>query len=81
NLRVDVDSITIFEDFVDTLEPVEGPNLPEGSLVRFTGFNFASEPNEPAPLPTLFLEIYENGIMIDRQSADLTGYVNTVALI
>lgn len=69
NLRVIVDQNTVFESFVDSGGVVEGPGLSVGKNVRFQGFYLATEPNEPAPAPTLYLDIYKNGTLVSRQTA------------
>jgi len=68
NIRVIVDDEVVFESFVDSGGAVEGPGLSVGKTVKFQGFYLATEPNEPAPSPTLYLDIYKNGVLVSRQS-------------
>jgi len=67
NLRVLVDGVIVFESFVDSNGVVQGPSLEVGKNIRFQGFYLATEPNEPAPAPILYLDIYKNGILESRQ--------------
>ena len=69
NLRVIVDDVIVFESFVDSNGVVEGPRLDVGKTVKFQSFYLASEPNEPAPAPTIYLDVYKNGVLVSRQSS------------
>jgi len=71
---------TYFENFDSTNGAIEGPSLPVGTEVEIRAFSFASEPNEPAPNPTLYLEIYKNGSLIEKLSTPL-DYINTIDVI
>jgi hypothetical protein len=79
NIRIIVDDVITVENFDSTVGAVEGPSLPTGSSVRVQSFHLASEPNEAAPDPTLYLEVYKNGVLINQQQASL-NYIDSVTL-
>lgn len=79
NIRIIIDGETYFENYDSTNGAVTGPSLPTDTTVRVQSFHLASEPNEAAPDPTLYLEVYENGELINKQSASL-DYINPVTL-
>lgn len=79
NIRILINGETFFENFDSTGGAVEGPALPTNTTVRVQSFHLATEPNQAAPDPTLYLEVYENGILINKQQASL-DYINSVTL-
>jgi hypothetical protein len=79
NIRIIIDGDTFFENFDSTSGAVDGPALPTGTTVRVQSFHLATEPNQAAPDPTLYLEVYENGVLVNKQSASL-DYINSVTL-
>ena len=83
NIRVLVDNGNgleiVFEDFFGTNGAVEGPVVPTGTPIRIQAFHLASEPNDPAPAPHLYLEVYKNGVLIETLVSAL-DYVNSVTL-
>lgn len=79
NIRVLINGVTHFENFTSTNGAVEGPALPTNTTVRVQSFHLATEPNEAAANPTLYLEVYEDGKLVNKQSAAL-DYINNVTL-
>ena len=79
NIRIIVNNNIFFENFDSTNGAVNGPALPTGSNVRVQSFHLATEPNETAPAPTLYLKVYKNGQLINSQTASL-NYINSVTL-
>jgi len=83
NIRVLLDTgngfETFFENFDSTNGAIEGPSLPTGTPVRIQAFSLSSEPNEPAPDPHLYLDVYINGELVETLSSSL-DYINTVTL-
>lgn len=70
NIRVviDGDIDNAFFNFDSTNGAVEGPQLPTNTPVSVTAFAFGDQPNQPAPNPTIYLQVYKNDELIFSSS-------------